>query len=233
MQNADTLELRKFDALASRWWDPEGEFAPLHKLNPLRTAFVAERATLAGSRVLDIGCGGGLLTESMARAGADVTGIDMAPGPLAVARLHQQQSGLTGISYIETSAEALLAESEQAFDIVTCMEVIEHVPDPESLVKAIASLVQPGGDVFLSTLNRNLKSFLLAIVAAEYVANLLPRGTHDYARFIRPSELRRWGQSAGLEFAGIAGLSYAPLSGTFSLGNDVNVNYLMHLHRPA
>jgi len=231
-QNVDPLELQKFDELASRWWDPEGEFKPLHKINPVRLDYVAQRAELKGRRVLDVGCGGGILTEGLATRGADATGIDMAPGPLAVARMHLQKSDLDSIRYLENSAEGLAHDEPASFDVVTCMEVIEHVPDPTSLVKACAQLVKPGGDVFLSTLNRNLKAFLMAIVGAEYLLGMLPRGTHDYERFIKPSELRRWGLDAGLEFRDLGGLQYNPLAGNFTLGDDVDVNYLMHFSAP-
>jgi len=227
--NADPAELAKFDSLASRWWDPEGEFKPLHQLNPVRMAYLQTRAKLAGQMVLDIGCGGGLLSESMAACGAQVTGIDMAQGPLNVARMHQQKSGFAEIRYLETSAEALAKAEAAQFDTVICMEVLEHVPDPQSLLHACAKLVKPGGDVFLSTLNRNPKSFALAIFGAEYLLNLLPRGTHEYAKFIKPSELRRWGQKAGLEFSDIRGLEHSPLTRTFSLSGNTDVNYLMHL----
>jgi 2-polyprenyl-6-hydroxyphenyl methylase/3-demethylubiquinone-9 3-methyltransferase len=231
--NVDPAELQKFDALASRWWDPEGEFKPLHQLNPLRLAYVAERAPLSGNVALDVGCGGGLLTEALAQAGAQVTGIDMAPGPLAVARLHQLQSGLESIEYIETHAEALATEQPESFAVVTCMEVVEHVPDPESLLQACATLTAPGGDVFFSTLNRTPKAFLMAIVGAEYVLNMLPRGTHSYGKFIKPSELRRWGVAAGLEFNGAEGIAYDPLTSSFTRSTDVDVNYLMHFSKPA
>jgi len=231
--NVDTQEIRKFDELASRWWDPEGEFKPLHRLNPLRTSYVTERAEIAGQAVLDVGCGGGLLTEALAHAGAKVTGIDMAPGPLTVAKLHRHKSGLDDIRYLETNAENLAAEETGEFAMVTCMEVIEHVPDPESLIAACAALARPGGDVFFSTLNRNLKAFMLAIVGAEYVMNMLPKGTHEYSKFIRPSELRRWARAAGLEFADITGITYHPVTGEFSLSTDVDVNYLMHFRKPA
>ena len=231
-QNVDPLELQKFDELASRWWDPEGEFKPLHKINPVRLDYVAQRADLKGRRVLDVGCGGGILTEGLAAQGADATGIDMAPGPLAVARLHLQKSDLDSIRYLENSAEGMADDEPASFDVVTCMEVIEHVPDPTSLVKACAQLVKPGGDVFFSTLNRNPKAFLMAIVGAEYLLRMLPRGTHDYERFIKPSELRRWGLDADLEFRDLRGLQYNALSGDFTLGNDVDVNYLMHFSAP-
>jgi len=232
-QNADPLELQKFDALASRWWDPQGEFKPLHKLNPVRIAYVAARAQLDGCQVLDIGCGGGLLSEGLAQQGATVTGIDMASGPLSVARLHQKKSGLDTIRYLQTTAEDLAEQEPASFDVVTCMEVIEHVPDPGSLIAACAQLVKPGGQVFLSTLNRNPKSFLLAIVGAEYIMQMLPKGTHEYERFVKPSELRRWGTTADLNFVEVCGLHYSALSGEFTLSDDVDVNYLMQFSAPA
>lgn len=231
--NVDPNEVRKFDELASRWWDPEGEFKPLHRLNPVRIGYIAERAKLDSQRCLDIGCGGGLLTEGLATLGADMTGIDMAPGPLAVARMHQEISGLDSIRYLETTAEQLAVDEAGLYDVVTCMEVLEHVPDPAALVAACAQLVRPGGDIFLSTLNRNPKSFLLAIVGAEYIMRMLPKGTHEYARFIKPSELRRWGIDAELQFKDLSGINFAPLSNQFSLGKDVDVNYLMHFSAPA
>ena len=232
-QNVDPAEVKKFDELASRWWDPEGEFKPLHSLNPVRLEYVASRAELQDRKVLDVGCGGGILTESLAQRGGDVTGIDMAAGPLAVARMHQHKSALDNIRYLETTAEELTTDATASFDVVTCMEVLEHVPDPASLIAACHQLVKPGGHVFMSTINRNPKAFMLAIVGAEYLMRMLPQGTHEYKKFIRPSELRRWGTQAGLEFRDIAGINYAPLNGEFSLGADVDVNYLMHFSRPA
>jgi 2-polyprenyl-6-hydroxyphenyl methylase/3-demethylubiquinone-9 3-methyltransferase len=232
-QNVDPGEVRKFNAMASRWWDPEGEFKPLHRLNPIRINYVAERSQLDAARCLDVGCGGGLLTEGLAALGADVTGIDMAPAPLAVARMHQEITGVGPIRYLETTAEQLATEEAGQFDVVSCMEVLEHVPDPAGLVAACKQLVKPGGDIFLSTINRNPKSFLVAILGAEYVLRMVPKGTHEYARFIKPSELRRWGTSQGLQFKDLSGLHFAPISGNFSLSEDVDVNYLMHFSAPA
>lgn len=230
--NVDPQEIRKFDELANRWWDPEGEFKPLHRLNPLRVIFIASRTRLSDSVCLDVGCGGGLLTESLAAHGASVTGIDMAPQPLAVARMHLQKVGGGTIDYRQTSAEAILPGEAGHFDVVTCMEVLEHVPDPAALVAACAQLVRPGGEVFFGTINRNPKAFLMAIVGAEYLLRILPRGTHSYEKFILPSELRRWSAASGLEYKDIAGVLYNPLRDTVELGNAVDVNYLMHFSRP-
>jgi 2-polyprenyl-6-hydroxyphenyl methylase / 3-demethylubiquinone-9 3-methyltransferase len=230
--NVDHGELRKFDALAARFWDPHGEFRPLHLLNPLRTQFIAARATLAGRRVLDVGCGGGLLAESLARAGAQVTGIDLAAGMIEAARLHAAESGLV-IDYRLSAAETLAAGEPGAYDVVTCMEMLEHVPAPAATLVALARLVRPGGAVFISTLNRNLRSFLLAIVAAEYLLKLIPRGTHEYERLITPSELARWGRAAGLDLAGTAGIELNPFTGVARLGVGVDVNYLAHFERAA
>jgi 2-polyprenyl-6-hydroxyphenyl methylase / 3-demethylubiquinone-9 3-methyltransferase len=229
--NADPDELRKFDALAARFWDAQGEFRPLHLLNPVRTEFIARRATLRGARVLDVGCGGGLLAEALARAGAQVTGIDLAPGMIEVARLHAAESALS-IDYRVAAAEELLAGGTLGFDVITCMEMLEHVPEPARMVATLASLVRPGGTVFVSTLNRNLKSFMLAIVGAEYLLKLIPRGTHEYERLIRPAELARWGRSAGLSLEALSGIALNPFTGRASLTADVDVNYLACLARP-
>lgn len=228
--NADPEELAKFERLASRWWDPESEFRPLHQINPLRLDFIDARASLQGKRVLDVGCGGGILAEAMAARGASVTGIDLGEAPLAVARLHLHESGAR-VDYRRISAEDLAAESPAAFDVVTCLEMLEHVPDPASTVAACARLVQPGGQVFFSTINRNPKSWLLAIVGAEYVLNLLPRGTHDYMKFIRPSELDAMCRKAGLAVREWTGMHYHPLSQRYSLGPGVDVNYLAYCVR--
>ncbi len=230
--NIDQDEIDRFDALASRWWDPESEFRPLHAINPLRLGYIRDRAGLAGARVADIGCGGGILTESLAAAGAAVTGVDMAPTPLAVARLHAAQSGLE-IEYLQSTAEALAAERAGQYDVVTCMEMLEHVPSPSSVVAACAELLRPGGQVFFATINRNPKSFAFAIVGAEYLLKLLPRGTHEYAKFIRPSELASWGRNAGLALEHSIGMHYNPLTREYSLGPNVDVNYLLHFSRPG
>ncbi len=223
--SADPDEIAKFERLAARWWDPHGEFKLLHALNPLRLKYINDRAGLKGKRVLDIGCGGGILAEGMAALGARVTGIDLAEAPLAVARLHLKESGLH-VDYRRVAAEELARETPGMFDIVTCMEMLEHVPDPSSVVDACARLVKPHGQVFFSTINRSLKSFLLAIVGAEYVLQLLPRGTHEYMKFIRPSELERMGRRAGLAMRELTGVHYNPLSRRFWLGPGVEVNYL-------
>jgi 2-polyprenyl-6-hydroxyphenyl methylase/3-demethylubiquinone-9 3-methyltransferase len=228
--NADRGELSKFDALAHRFWDPRGEFRPLHLLNPVRLGFVAEHASLAGARALDVGCGGGLLSEAVSRKGAKVTGIDLAPGMVEVARLHAAEQGLD-IDYRMTAAEALAADPAQTYDVITCMEMLEHVPHPQRMLATLAALVRPGGSVFVSTLNRNLKAFLLAIVGAEYVLKLLPRGTHEYERLIRPSELTRWAREAGLIPRAIAGIELNPYTETCRLTRDPSVNYLVHLER--
>jgi len=229
--NVDADEVAKFEAGASRWWDPNSEFKPLHDINPLRLDFIDERAALAGKRVVDLGCGGGILAEGLAARGADVTGIDMAGAALAVARLHLLESRIK-VEYRQGTAEQLAAEEPAGFDVVTCMELLEHVPDPTSLVAACARLVKPGGQVFFSTLNRNPKSYLLAVTAAEYLMKMLPRGTHDYAKFIRPSELARWARAAGLEVGELTGVSYNPITRRYRLCQDVSVNYLAHCLRP-
>ena len=233
MINADPQELAKFSELAHRWWDPESEFRPLHQINPLRLDWIDAQAPLRGRRVLDVGCGGGILADSMARRGAEVLGIDLASKPLKVARLHALEAGTPSIDYREISAEALAAEQPGRFDSVTCMEMLEHVPDPSAIVAACATLAKPGGWVFFSTLNRNPKSFLFAIVGAEHVLKLLPRGTHEYARFIRPSELAQWCRAAGLEPQASRGLTYNPLTRRYRLSADTSVNYLMAYRRAA
>ena len=229
--NFDPAELAKFSALAHRWWDPTSEFRPLHEINPLRLAHIERLAGgLAGKSVVDVGCGGGILAEAMAGRGARVTGIDLAEKPLKVAMLHRMETGAS-VDYRLVAAEALAAQSPAAFDVVTCMEMLEHVPEPASTVAACARLVKPGGLVFFSTINRNPKSFLFAIVGAEYVLRLLPRGTHEYARFIRPSELAAHCRAAGLGVEDITGMTYNPLTRAYALGRDVDVNYLMAARR--
>ena len=225
--NADSREIAKFEALASRWWDKDSEFKPLHDINPLRLDYIDQRANLKGNKVIDIGCGGGILSESMAARGAEVTGIDLGGAPLAVARLHKLESGVN-VDYQQISAEAMAAEHAGSFDVVTCLEMLEHVPDPASVVQACATLVRPGGDVFFSTINRNPKAYLMAVIGAEYVLNLLPRGTHDYARFIRPSELDQWARAAALNIQDITGMHYNPITRIYRLGPGVDVNYLCH-----
>lgn len=232
-QNADPAELAKFSALAHRWWDESGEFKPLHAINPLRLDWIDGLASLQGKRVLDVGCGGGILTDSMARRGAQVLGIDLASKALKVAQLHALEAQTPSIDYREVSAEDLALEQSAQFDIVTCMEMLEHVPEPASIVKACAELVKPGGWVFFSTINRNAKAWLLAVVGAEYVLNMLPRGTHDYAKFIRPSELSRDAREAGLQQQELRGLEHNPLTGRYWLSQDTSVNYLMATRRPA
>jgi 2-polyprenyl-6-hydroxyphenyl methylase/3-demethylubiquinone-9 3-methyltransferase len=231
--NADPQELEKFGELAHKWWDAEGDFKPLHRINPLRLDWIDRRAPLAGKAVLDVGCGGGILAESMARRGAKVLGIDLSPKPLKVARLHAMEAGVAGLDYREVAVEALAAERPAGFDVVTCMEMLEHVPDPASVVAACAALARPGGWVFFSTLNRNPKSFLFAIVGAEHVLKLLPKGTHEYAKFIRPSELAGFARAAGLEVAELAGMGYNPLAQRYALSDDTSVNYLVACRRPA
>jgi 2-polyprenyl-6-hydroxyphenyl methylase/3-demethylubiquinone-9 3-methyltransferase len=225
--NADPAELAKFSELAHRWWDPQSEFRPLHQINPLRLDWIQSQLPLAGQRVLDVGCGGGILSDAMARKGADVLGIDLASKALKVAQLHALEAGTPNVRYREVSVEALAAEQPSSFDAVTCMEMLEHVPDPASVVRACADLVKPGGWVFISTINRNLKSFALAIVGAEYLLNMLPRGTHEYERFLRPSELAGYCRAAGLTLAGTRGMEYNPLTRRYWLSGDTSVNYLI------
>lgn len=224
--NADPAELQKFSDLAHRWWDPESEFKPLHQINPLRLDWIDAATGLAGKRVVDIGCGGGILAESMAARGAQVTGVDLSEKALGVARLHLYESGQT-VDYRLISAEEMARENPEGFDVVTCMEMLEHVPDPASTIRACAALVKPGGHVFFSTLNRNLKSYLMAVVGAEYILKLLPKGTHEYAKFIKPSELARYVREAGLDVEDLIGMHYNPLNQVYSLGPNTDVNYLM------
>jgi 2-polyprenyl-6-hydroxyphenyl methylase/3-demethylubiquinone-9 3-methyltransferase len=230
MLNADPAELDKFGDLAHRWWDPNSEFKPLHDINPLRLGWIDSQISLAGKRILDVGCGGGLLSEGMAVFGADVTGIDLSEKPLAVARLHLLESGQK-VDYRKIAVEQLADEMPGAFDAVTCLEMLEHVPNPSSVIAACARLVKPGGQVFFSTLNRNAKSYLFAVIGAEYVMKMLPKGTHDYAKFIKPSELARWAKMAGLEPEELIGMSYNPLNQQYTLGPDTKVNYLMRAIR--
>ncbi|MFZ2268661.1 MAG: bifunctional 2-polyprenyl-6-hydroxyphenol methylase/3-demethylubiquinol 3-O-methyltransferase UbiG [Azonexus sp.] len=230
MLNADPAELDKFGDLAHRWWDPNSEFKPLHDINPLRLEWIDSHVKLAGKRVLDVGCGGGLLSEGMAALGAEVTGIDLSEKPLGVAKLHLLESGRK-VDYRKIAVEQLAEEMPAAFDAVTCLEMLEHVPNPSSVVSACARLVKPGGQVFFSTLNRNPKSYLFAVIGAEYVLKMLPKGTHDYAKFIKPSELARWSKLAGLEPEELIGMSYNPLTQEYSLGRDSSVNYLLRTIR--
>lgn len=224
--NADPQELQKFSELAHRWWDPHSEFKPLHQINPLRLDWIEQHVSLARKQVLDVGCGGGILTESMTRQGAHVKGIDLSKKALGVADLHSLESGLT-VTYEEIAAEALAAREAGHYDVVTCMEMLEHVPDPAAVVAACATLVKPGGHVFFSTLNRNLKSYLFAVIGAEYVLRLLPRGTHDYAKFIRPAELAGFARSSGLQLIDIKGLTYNPFTQRYAINDDTDVNYLI------
>ncbi len=229
--NVDPAELAKFSDLAHRWWDTESEFRPLHQINPLRLNWMLDIAAIDGKRVLDVGCGGGILADAMARRGADVLGIDLATKAVRVAQLHAMEAQTPRVQYREISAEALAAEQPQSFDVVTCMEMLEHVPDPSSVVRACAQLVKPGGYVFFSTINRNPKSFLFAIVGAEYVLNLLPKGTHEYAKFIRPSELARYARDAGLELQQTKGLEYNPLTRRYWLSGNTSVNYMLAMRK--
>lgn len=228
--NADAAELARFEAIAAGFWDPQGEFRPLHWLNPVRSRFIADRVRLAAERVLDVGCGGGLLAESLAREGARVTAIDLAPAMVEVARLHATQSALS-VDYRVAAAEEIASAEPGGFGTVTCMELLEHVPDPAAMMDTLAKTLRPGGALFVSTLNRNLRSFLLAIVGAEYLLGLIPRGTHEYERLIRPSELARWARAAGLELRELAGIDINPFTGRAALSRDVGVNYLAHFER--
>jgi 2-polyprenyl-6-hydroxyphenyl methylase/3-demethylubiquinone-9 3-methyltransferase len=230
--NADPLELQKFSDLAHRWWDPTSEFRPLHDINPLRLEWINGIAPLAGKNVLDIGCGGGILAESMARKGANVTGIDLSEKALKVADLHSLESGVQ-VRYELISAEAMAAREPGAYDVVTCMEMLEHVPDPAAVVHACATLVKPGGHVFFSTINRNPKSYLFAVLGAEYILRLLPKGTHDYAKFIKPAELAQYIRNAMLDLKGLKGMTYNPLTKVYSLNQDTSVNYLVAATRPV
>ena len=229
--NVDSAEIARFEALADRWWDTEGDFKPLHDINPARLGYIDERAGLAGKRVLDIGCGGGILAESMAARGARVTAIDMAAAPLAVAQIHLRESGLE-VEYLKSTAEAHAEARAGEYDVVTCLEMLEHVPDPSLVVAACSRLVRPGGQVFFSTINRNPKAWVMAIFGAEYVLRLLPRGTHEYAKLIRPSELGEWIRAAGLDLAGFKGMHYNPFTRDCTLGGNVHVNYLAHTLKP-
>lgn len=229
--NADPAELAKFSDLAHRWWDTESEFRPLHQINPLRLAWIDDIVPVEGKRIVDIGCGGGILADAMARKGADVLGIDLATKALKVAQLHALEAQTTGVTYREISAEALAAEQPGSFDVVTCMEMLEHVPDPASVVRACSTLVKPGGHVFFSTINRNAKAFVFAIVGAEYILNLLPRGTHEYAKFIKPSELSAYARDAGLELQHTRGMEYNPLTRHYWLSRNTSVNYLLGMQK--
>ncbi|HNI37075.1 MAG TPA: bifunctional 2-polyprenyl-6-hydroxyphenol methylase/3-demethylubiquinol 3-O-methyltransferase UbiG [Pseudomonadales bacterium] len=231
--NVDPSEIAKFEALADRWWDPTSEFKPLHDINPLRCNYIDERAPLAGKVVLDVGCGGGILSEAMAQRGAQVTGIDMGQAPLSVAKLHALESGVT-IDYQQKPVEQLAAEQPAHYDIVTCLEMLEHVPSPASIIRACADLAKPGANLFFSTINRNPKAYAFAIVGAEYLLKLLPKGTHEYSKFIRPAELAGWIREAGLSLENITGMTYNPLIKKYSLSNsDISVNYIVHAKKPS
>lgn len=232
-QNIDRSEIAKFEALASRWWDKESEFKPLHDINPLRANWIDERSPVAEKKVLDVGCGGGILSESMAQRGAHVTGIDMGEAPLAVAQLHSLETGVE-VSYQQNTAEDMAVQHAGEYDIVTCLEMLEHVPDPSSVIRACTDLVKPGGHVYFSTINRNPKAYLFAVLGAEYLLKLLPKGTHDYSKFIRPSELCNWVREAGLELQTMTGMTYNPFTKHYRLNdNDVDVNYMIYARKPA
>ncbi len=224
-ENVHPHEIDKFGSLAERWWDLDGEFKTLHAVNPLRTGFISEHAAIEGRRILDVGCGGGILSEALASLGAEVTGIDLSEDLIEIAELHGLESGLH-VHYRKISAEVLAAEQPEYFDCITCMEMLEHVPEPESVVTACSDLVKPGGRIFFSTLNRKLKSYLAAVIGAEYILRMIPKGTHDFKTFIKPSELSAWGRHAGLEIEAITGIEYNPFSQTFALGTDIDVNYI-------
>lgn len=228
--NFDPQEIAKFEALAARWWDPDSEFKPLHEINPLRLEYIERRSSLKGKTVVDVGCGGGILSESMALKGAHVLGIDMGKAPLSVAQLHKLESGVE-LDYQQITAEELAEQEAGKYDVVTCMEMLEHVPDPSSVIAACSKLVKPEGHVFFTTINRNPKSYLFAIVGAEYIMKILPKGTHDYSKFIKPSELENWARAADLHLKELTGMSYNILTKKYSLGNDVAVNYLMHTQK--
>ena len=230
--NVDPAEIAKFEELAHRWWDRESEFKPLHDINPLRVNYIDERAPLAGRTVIDVGCGGGILAEAMAQRGATVTGIDMGEAPLSVARLHQLESGVE-VDYQQSTAEDMAQTHPAAFDRVTCLEMLEHVPEPGSVIKACAAMCKPGGELFFSTINRNPKSFAFAVVGAEYVLRLVPKGTHEYAKFIRPSELAAYIREAGLVLNDVTGMTYNPFTKRYKLGSDTDVNYIVHASKPA
>jgi len=231
--NIDPAEIAKFEALANRWWDLESEFKPLHEINPLRSNYIDQHSAVAGTRLLDVGCGGGILCEAMAHRGAIVNGIDMGQAPLSVAKLHQLESGVE-VNYRLCTAEELAKNEAGTYDIVTCLEMLEHVPDPGSVIQACAALAKPGGHLYFSTINRNPKSYLFSIVGAEYLLKLLPKGTHDYAKFIKPSELAQWIRDAGLQLDDMTGLTYNPLTKRYRLhSNDVDVNYMVHVKKPA
>ena len=231
--NVDPAEIAKFEALANRWWDPTSEFKPLHEINPLRSNYIDERAKLAGKTVLDVGCGGGLLSEAMAQRGANVTGIDMGQAPLSVAQLHALESGVS-VNYRKIPAEQLATEQPANYEVVTCLEMLEHVPDPAAIIQACADLAKPGAHLFFSTINRNPKAYLFAIVGAEYLLKMLPKGTHEYSKFIRPAELAGWVRAAGLTLENITGMTYNPLIKKYSMSTtDVDVNYIIHVRKPS